>query len=66
MDESIGGTRESVNELNVASILQAMESSVEIVCESLEDVTKLPEIGIFNVFPSSNMSIAFLYSSIEN
>ena len=32
------------------SVLQAVESSVEIVCESLEDVMKLPEIVIFNVF----------------
>jgi len=27
------------------SILQAVESSVEIVCESLEDVTELSRIG---------------------
>ena len=32
------------------SILQAMESSVEIVYENLEDVMKLPEIVIFNIF----------------
>ena len=48
------------------SVLQAVESSVEIMCESLDDVTKLPEIVLFNVFPSSNMSVAFLDSGIEN
>jgi len=31
------------------SILQAMESSVEIMCENLEDVMRLSEIMIFNV-----------------
>src|SRR5882724_4406187 len=35
------------------SILQAMESSVEIICERLEDVMKLPEIVNFDIFPSS-------------
>ena len=29
------------------SILQAMESSVEIMCESLEDLTKPSEIDVF-------------------
>src|SRR5882724_3969523 len=49
-----------------SSILPAVESSVEIVCECLEDVTKPPEIVIPQCFPSSNMSIAFLDSSVEN
>jgi len=35
------------------SVLQVVDSSVEIMCESSEDVTKLPEIVIFNIFPSS-------------
>jgi len=48
------------------SILQAVESSVEIMCEHLEDVTKPSESVIFSVFHSSNMSIAFLDSSVEN
>ena len=48
------------------SVLQAAEYSVEIVCESLEDVMKLPKIVIFNVFLPVNMSIAFLDSSVEN
>src|SRR5882724_2180122 len=48
------------------SVLQAVESSVEIMCESLEDVMKLPKIVIFNIFPPVNMSIAFLELSIEN
>jgi len=34
------------------SMLQSMESSVEIMCERSEDVTKLPEIVNF-YFPSS-------------
>jgi len=66
VDESIRRTRESVNELNIASILQAMESSVEIMYESSEDATKIPEIVIFNIFLPVNMSIAVLDSSIEN
>src|SRR5882724_10227096 len=49
-----------------ASILQAVEYSVEIVCESWEDVMKLPEIVIFNIFLPVNMSVAFLDSSIES
>src|SRR5882724_9815196 len=48
------------------SILQAMESSVEIMYEWLEDVMKLSEIVIFNIFLPVNMSVAFLDSSIEN
>jgi len=31
------------------SILQVMESSVEIVCESLEDMMRMSEIMTFNV-----------------
>jgi len=38
-------------------ILQVVESSVKIVCESLEDMTSPSEIMILK-FPSSNMSIA--------
>jgi len=49
MNELDWGTRESVNEFNVASILQVMESSVEIMCESSEDMTRPSEIMIFNV-----------------
>jgi len=41
------------------SILQAMESSVEIMCERSEDVMKLPEIVNFNIFLPVNMSVAF-------
>ena len=48
------------------SILQAMESSVEIVCEDSKDVTKLSEIVIFDIFLPVNMSITFLDSSVEN
>ena len=48
------------------SILQAMECSVEVMCESLDDVTKLPEIVDLQCFPSSNMSVAFLDLSVEN
>jgi len=43
-----------------------MESSVEIVYESLEDVMKLPQTVIFNIFLPVNMSIAFLDSSVKN
>ena len=50
MDELIRGTRESVNELNMAHHITSVESSMEIMCESSEDVMKLPEIVIFNVF----------------
>jgi len=32
------------------SMLQAKESSVEIMYKSLEDMSKLPEIVIFNIF----------------
>ena len=35
--------------LALPSMLQAKESSVEIVCESSEDVTRLPEIVILNI-----------------
>jgi len=58
VDQLIGRARQSINELNVA-LYVTKESSVEIVYESLEDVTELPEIVIFNIFPSSNMSVAF-------
>jgi len=37
----------------------------EVICECSEDVTRTSEIMVFNV-PSSNMSIAFLDSSVEN
>src|SRR5882724_10043461 len=40
------------------SILQAVESSVEIMCDSLEDVTRPSEIVIFNV-SFHYMSVAF-------
>src|SRR5882724_961652 len=48
------------------SVLQAMESSVEIICKSSEYLIEPSEIMIFNVFPSSNMRVAFLDLSIEN
>jgi len=49
----------------MSSILKVVESSVKIMCESSEDMTSPSEIMILK-FPSSNMSIAFLDSSIEN
>ena len=58
MDKSEGIKSLSMS-LTWPSILQAMESSVEIVCESSEDVTKLSEIVIFDIFLPVNMSIAF-------
>jgi len=48
------------------SVLQAVESSVEIMYESLKVVIKLPEIVIFNIFLPVNMSVALLDSSVEN
>ena len=45
------------------SMLQAVEISVEIMCERLEDVMKLPEIVNLNIFLPVNMSVAFLDSS---
>jgi len=45
-----GSSGNKSKQLKWPSILQAMESIGEIVCESLEDVTKLPEIVIFNDF----------------
>ena len=62
----IRGTRESFNELNVALHVTSVESSIEIMCERSEDVTKLPEIVNFNIFLPVNMSIALLYLSVEN
>ena len=43
-----------------------MESSLEIMYESLEDVTKLSEIVIFHIFLPVNKRVAFLDSSVEN
>ena len=47
------------------SMLEAKVSSVEIMYECLEDMMKLPKVVILNI-PSSNMSVAFLDSGIEN
>ena len=65
MNESIEGLESLSMSFMWPSILQAMESSVEIVYESSEDAMRPSEIIIFNV-PSSDMSIAFLDLSIEN
>ena len=65
MDESIGRARQSINELNVA-LYVTKESSVEIVYESLEDVMKLPEIVILNIFLPVIWMQPCLDLSIEN
>ena len=65
MDELIWGTRESVNQLNMALHITSMESNVEIMCWELR-CDKTPWDSYLQCFPSSNMSIAFLDLSIEN
>src|SRR5882724_9721889 len=59
------GSESLSTSLTCPSILQVVESSVKIMCESSEDMTSPSEIMILK-FPSSNMSIAFLDLSVEN
>ena len=51
--------------LTCPSILQVVESSVAIMCESSEDMMSPFKINDLK-FPSSNLSVAFLDLSIEN
>src|SRR5882724_8319337 len=62
------GSESLSKSLTCPSMLQVVKSSVTIVCESLEDMASplFFKIRCLFKFPSSNMSIAFLDSSIEN
>ena len=64
MNELAWGTRESVDELNMA--LHIAESSVKIMCETFGRYDKTFWDKDLQCFPSSNMSIAFLDLSVEN
>src|SRR5882724_8796695 len=59
------GSESLLKSLTCPSILQVVESSVTIVCESSEDMTSPSKINDLK-FPSSNMSVDFLDLSIEN
>src|SRR5882724_3723448 len=59
------GSESLLKSLTCPSILQGVESSVTIMCESSEDMTSPSKINDLN-FPSSNMSISILDLSIEN
>jgi len=49
MNELIRRTGESIYELSMPSMLEANESSVEIMYEHLEDMMRLPRVMILNI-----------------
>ena len=61
------GSESLLKSLTCPSMLQVVESSVTIMYESLEDMTShlFLRQDVLK-FPSSNMSVAFLDSSVEN
>ena len=49
MNEMIRRTGESICELSGPSMLEAEESSVEIMHEHLEDMARLPRVMLLNI-----------------
>ena len=66
MDELIGGTRESVNEVNVVLHITSFGIQCGNHVWELRRCDETPWDSDLQCFPSSNMSVAFLYLSIEN
>src|SRR5882724_9875940 len=59
------GSESLSTSLTCSFVSQVVESSMKIMCESSEDTTSSSKINEL-VFPSSNMSVAYLDSSVEN
>jgi len=49
MNESVRRTGESIYELSVHPLLEAKESSVEIIFDFLEDMMRLPRVVLLNI-----------------